>query len=167
MAFPWLLSVGFSTIFAALFAKVWRLNKVMTHAQSLRRVKVKVKDVLMPFFVLMGTNLILLVLWTVVSPRVWVRTDPDENYKSYGYCESGDAAKVFLGLIAVVNIAALVLANVQAFRARNISTEFSESFWIGMVMVCILQALVLGIPLLIIVDNSIVAGMFCLGALFL
>jgi len=160
MAFPWLLSVGFSTIFAALFSKVWRLNKVMAQAQSASRVKVKIKDVLMPFFVLMGLNLILMTLWTSIAPRVWVRTVPDENYESYGYCQSGKGAKVFLGFIAVVNIAALVLANVQAFRARKISMDFSESFWIGMIMVCILQALVLGIPILIIVDNNIVAEFF-------
>jgi len=160
MAFPWLLSVGFSAVFAALFSKVWRLNKVMANAQVARRVKVKIKDVLTPFFVLMGLNLILMVLWTTVAPRVWVRTVPDENYESYGYCESGKGANALIGLIAVVNIAALVLANVQAFRARKISMDFSESFWIGMIMVCILQALVLGIPIMIIVESNIVAEYF-------
>lgn len=47
----------------------------------------------------------------------------------------------------IVNAGAVVAANVQVFRARNITSEFSESRYIAISMVVILQAAVLAVPL--------------------
>jgi len=168
MAFPWLLSIGFTTTFSALFSKIWRLNKVFHNARHMRRVVVKEKDVILPFAILMTVNCALMLAWTLVDPLLWFRTEPNDAYESQGYCRAeGDAYIIFLILIAIVNFLALVLANIQAFRARNITTEFSESLYVMMTMVSLLQALVIGVPLLVIVHENPVAGYFiCSGLIF-
>lgn len=49
----WLLFVGFTFIFSALFAKTHRINKIMKNAKQFRRVKVTVRDTLKPVIVLL------------------------------------------------------------------------------------------------------------------
>eukprot|EP00984_Skeletonema_dohrnii_P038088 scaffold40905_cov167-Skeletonema_dohrnii-CCMP3373.AAC.1 len=45
MALPWLICLGFSVAISALFAKLWRINKLFTASRSCRRVQVRVQDV--------------------------------------------------------------------------------------------------------------------------
>lgn len=111
MAFPWLLSIGFTTTFAALFSKVWRLNQVISNSMQMRRVAVKETDVILPFVVLMTANIAVLVAWTIVDPLQWIRTEPF-LFQSHGYCQSENADR-FLIPIGIINGIALILANIQ------------------------------------------------------
>jgi len=54
----------------------------------------------------------------------------------------------YVVVIAVVNITALVVANIQAYRARNVRTEFNESSYIAMANVSFLQAIFICVPIL-------------------
>lgn len=45
MALPWLISLGFSVAISALFAKLWRINMIISASSSCRRVQVRVQDV--------------------------------------------------------------------------------------------------------------------------
>ena len=161
MAFPWLFTTGFSITFTALFSKIWRVNKIVAAATSFRRIRIKERDVMVPFVIIFGLNLIILLLWTLIEPLTWTRILTSEN-ESYGTCwantSSNDdgavAVKVFVGLLVAVNGSAVILANVQAYRARDISDDFSESKYIGIAMACILQIFLVGIPLLFLVHES-------------
>lgn len=169
MAFPWLLSIGFTTIFAALFAKIWRLNQLVHHASHFRRVTIHVKDVLLPFAILMTINVALLLLWSFIDPLIWVRTKASDNtdYESFGCCyasslvqdgtsaDSGFSYSILWGgLIVLLNFCALAMANYQAWKARNTSTAYSESSYIGYTMVSLLQAILIGLPVLLLVLQS-------------
>jgi hypothetical protein len=59
IAFPWLLVLGFSASFAALFSKIWRLNKIFHAAQMMKQVKVNSRDMMIPFVISMSSNVIL------------------------------------------------------------------------------------------------------------
>lgn len=134
---------------------------VFSASRAMRNVVVKEKDVIMPFVVLLTISGSLLVAWSIVDPLVWVRTEPNELNESQGYCQSlGSSYIIFLALIVVVNFLALVLASVQAFRARDINADFSESFYIGMTIISLLQALVLGVPIMILVRHFYLAFFF-------
>lgn len=45
MCSPWLINIGFTVCFSALFAKTWRLNKILLSKNALKRIKVTEKDV--------------------------------------------------------------------------------------------------------------------------
>lgn len=60
MTTPWMVAIGFSLTFAALFSKVWRLNRLMKKAASFRRVTVTVRDVMLPLVALLVLDIILL-----------------------------------------------------------------------------------------------------------
>lgn len=49
----WLVSVGFCVTFSALFTKNYRINRILKQAQKLRRVKLSVRDTLVPMVTLL------------------------------------------------------------------------------------------------------------------
>jgi len=127
---------------------------VFAAAASMKRVIVTAKDVLQPFAILMTLNFIVLLSWTLVDPMVFERVYTDE-LTSYGRCTSqGNQWKGFIATLAILNFIALVLANVQAYHARSINDELSESKYIGLATLSMFQIFLVGIPLLVIVRNE-------------
>lgn len=62
--------------------------------------------------------------------------------------------------VFAVNLAAVVMANVQAYKARRYGTEFSESRYIALAMICILQVMVVVLPLIFLVRDNPPAHFF-------
>uniref|UniRef100_A0A7S4N406 G-protein coupled receptors family 3 profile domain-containing protein n=1 Tax=Odontella aurita TaxID=265563 RepID=A0A7S4N406_9STRA len=157
MASPWLIFIGFTTCYSALFSKIWRVNKIFHHPKRFQRLKVTEKDVLVPFAVLMTINVITLLCWTLLAPITYKRvassgTDNwNRVYKSYyGTCSSSTDTRggflPYIIILVVVNCTAIIIANIQAYQARNIHTEFSESRYIAMATASMFQAFLIGIP---------------------
>jgi hypothetical protein len=163
MAVPWLISMGWSIIFSALYAKLRRVNLVISNAIAFRSIKVSEKDVMLPFAVLFTCNMILMTLWTILDPLVWnrIQTSPTE---SYGACVVGlkenASWKVIVCFISVLNGAALIGANIEAYKARNVDTGYGESTFIGLIMGSFLQVVAVGLPLFFLVNDNPTARFF-------
>jgi ABC-type sugar transport system substrate-binding protein len=162
MSIPWLLVIGFCITFSALFTKTWRILIILESAQRFKRVKITVKQVLYPFFSLLLVNVIILTCWTAINPLVFKRKNSTSRdgwnrvISTYGVCvskhqESRGSSAPYLGCLAFVNGGILLLANVMAYRSRNMCTEFNESHYIAIVMASMLQAFLIGIPLIFLV----------------
>jgi len=158
MTFPWLLALGFSLTFSALITKTFRINKVLGHAARFRRVTVTAGDVVKPMLTLLVLNIVVLVTWTLIDPlqRETVIISQDvfgRPTETYGVCSS-EHATTFLSVLGITNLGSLLYAVFQAWRARNISTELSESTYIFAAMALILVVSLFGIPIIIIVSSS-------------
>ena len=115
---------------------------VFKAANSMRRVVVAEKDVLVPFVVLMTLNFIILLSWTIIDPLVFQRVYSDDELTSYGRCHSeGDSWKGFISALAILNFVAMITANIEAYKARN-SKCYSVSFFIS----CLLFSHLILIP---------------------
>lgn len=161
MSTPWLFSTGFTIAFSALFSKIWRLNKV--HQSTLRRIKIRERDVLTPFAFLFTLNFLILLVWTIFDPLRWVREPVygSISWDTYGHCASSShVSTVCIVLLILVALVSLVLATVQSYKARMISDEFSESKYVGIVIICWLQLLVVSLPLLFLVHTNPMASYF-------
>ena len=155
---PWLVSVGFVLTFSALFSKTWRINRLVHSAKRCTRIKLTAKDVIMPLIVLMAANVIVLLCWTVLAPLEFVRENDSGTdlwnriISSYGTCKTTSGSKgnsiPYLVFIGLINIGALVIANIQAYIARDIQTEYSETKYIALVLASIAQAAIIGIPII-------------------
>jgi len=179
---PWLASYGFVIAFSALFSKTWRINQIFHHPQ-MQRIKVAVKDVIVPFLILLGLNTIVLICWTAISPLKWERvyTDARDDFGrelySNGMCRLNSNKDIaYVVFLVIINLAVLLLANIQAYQARAITVEFSESQYIAIINASILQAGIIGGPLLVIAGDDptafvlvTVGGIFvvCMSTLFL
>ena len=156
MAFPWLLSMGFTVAMSALFSKLWRINKLFQNP-NLRRMKVTVKDVIAPFVVLFVVNFVALLTWTLVDPLQWDRREIEgQTNQSYGGCHSGGnpVSVSMMCIVGVVNFSAFCFACYQAFRARDVSDEFSEHKSLGVALFSWVQLLLIGVPVLFLIDDD-------------
>lgn len=137
----WFLSVGFTIIFAALYSKARRINIIMKESTRFKRVKVMPKDVILPFVLLLTTNIIILITWTIHDPKQYAMyahegtDDWNRQFSFYGRCTSQHATIYYASLL-VVNMVALILALYETYKTRNLRTEFNESIYILVVFVC-------------------------------
>ncbi|CAB9513893.1 Metabotropic glutamate receptor-like protein [Seminavis robusta] len=151
---PWLFSIGCTILFSVLFSKLWRINRLL-HAPRFERLMVTEKDVMGPFLVLFTANVALLLTWTLVDPLQWTRRPvEDEPWKTYGSCSSNGIGYVFMGLIGLLLLTALLMACYQAYKARDISDEFSEGKNLGLALFTWIQVMLLGGPTLFLVDQE-------------
>mmetsp|Transcript_22638 Transcript_22638/g.49454 ORF Transcript_22638/g.49454 Transcript_22638/m.49454 type:complete len:890 (-) Transcript_22638:340-3009(-) len=155
----WLLFLGFTITFSALFAKLWRVNRLFQRSERFARSKVTSLDVLSPFIVLLTLNFAILLTWTLVDPLYFERrnnagTDAwNRVIATYGTCV-GDNAWAYVSPLVFLNGSILLVANLQAYRARNIQSEFSESKYVAMAVACLLQASLIGVPILFVVKDE-------------
>ena len=163
MAFPWLLFVGFEITIAAVFSKLWRINKVLNE-DRFRRVEVREKDVVLPSIVMSSFVFIFLFVWTLVDPVQWKRLQrDDQQWNTYGRCivGAGVGMAMMVSTIVVVTIM-FVSSGWQAFKARNISSEFSESTYLGIGVFSWMQVVVVGIPVFFLVEEHNVVARYSL-----
>jgi 7 transmembrane sweet-taste receptor of 3 GCPR. len=167
---PWLLSIGFVVTFAALFSKLWRINKLVKASRGFRRVTITIFDVLVPFLILLSMNTIILIIWQSISPLRWERealktNQYDQVIASEGSCNSKNST-VYISALLVVNGIAIILACHQAYIGRNVRTEMNESKQLGMAMICIFQSCFFGIPLLFMTSSNRSAYLFISSSVY-
>lgn len=157
MATPWLISMGFVTTFSALFTKTWRLNKLFRNSRNMRRVVIRPRHVILPLIVLMIINFVVMLAWTIDAPQIWQRNNV-ANYDTFGRsietvgrCEPSNKRRstVYLIILVAIDLSVLVFSNYQAYLARILPTEFSESSHIAIAMASMLEICILGIPLVL------------------
>ena len=70
-------------------------------------------------------NVLILSLWTGLTPHEWTRTDAKyDDLESVGECAYRDGGLPYIISLVVVNVGTLLLTMFEAYRARNISTDF-------------------------------------------
>ena len=160
MSFPWLLASGFSLAQSALFSKIYRINQVFAKAQKFQRVKIRAVDVLKPLLLLMFLNVAFLTAWTITAPLTWVRkvTAKDEFGRptsSFGSCDpQSQTTWLFLSLLLIINMLAIVVANYQSYLARNLPSDWNESFYVSLTNFILLETGILAAPVLFLVSND-------------
>jgi len=87
----------------------------------------------MPLVVLLVVNITVLLCWTLIDPLVYKRFEIDgASWNTYGRCVgSSNVSNTFLIILSVLNLVMLFLALFQAWKARKISDEFSETKIVG------------------------------------
>lgn len=181
MSIPWLLFCGFTITFSALLSKTWRVNRLFRAEIRHARIQVTVKDVLLPFIVLVTCNIVVLICLTVLDSLIYLRVDDigtdawNREISSYGACRCNTAV-AYLVPLAVINLIAVGIACWQAYEARGIKSEFSEAKYIGLTVFALCQAFLMGIPVVAVVRNmpeafylvlTILIFLFCMFVLVL
>jgi len=145
--FP-LVSVGFIITFSALFSKLWRMSKVFNHSQTFNKIEVKVKDVMVPFVVLLTSVLVVLIIWTTNNAPIY-------SFEMNS-CFTGTSSGHMPYMITIIILVTISVIGVvyQAYQCREIVTDFNESKYIGIIVLSLTQILVLGAPILLLTRHK-------------
>ncbi|CAB9522237.1 acid type B receptor subunit 1 [Seminavis robusta] len=159
----YLVCIGFCVSFSALFCKLYRINKLQQGASQFRRVTIDVKDVMYPLVIMVMLNLAVLVAWTVADPLKWDRREPEHardefnrTIASYAVCSSSNETfgKVFGTLLFAINFVALALANWESYKGQKLPSHVNETRRIAFSMFFLIEACLLGIPILLVVQSN-------------
>ena len=155
----WTFYLGFIIIFSALYSKLRRINRIFEGAKKLKRVMVTVPDVIIPFIVSFTCEVILLICWTVTNEQQYEVKDGEGTDGWNRKIQDNGVCNFFLNksfqlpnLVFIFGL--LLLANFEAFKARNIDVEYSESKYITAITILILQAFIIGIPVIILTQEK-------------
>jgi len=156
----WLMFLGFSIMFSALFTKIRRVYELMYAAenQGQQRVKLSLKDAVLPVGVMVGANFLILCVMTVVHPSKWeivpIHMDQHDRWiETYGHCTHGEQL-IYYSIMGGLNFFALLYSMYLSYRTRKISTEFAESRYIMYAVIAILVTLFQAVPVLFMVRND-------------
>jgi hypothetical protein len=165
ISFQWLNCIGFTLAFAGLYSKLWRMNKIF-HTPQFHRIQVRAKDVIKPFAFLFTFNFTMLLLWTIIDPPLWVRQPihETEEYYTYGSCQSGRIGDLFDAGISLSSFVATLAVIHQAFKARNISSDFSETWPLTIGLLNWIQITIIGIPAVILIGYTVPSATYFLRA---
>ena len=167
MASVWLVAVGFVILYSALFAKIWRVKKILHSAATFRRRKITVQDVLAIMVVLLSLEGGILLAWQLTAPLKWQRevieSDLDNfPVRSVGKCRSTNDGlnTLYTVLLMLLNVGCLFYALVLSYLTRKVPTDLSEGTWITASVISTFQILLLAGPVLVIASEDTDAGFF-------
>jgi len=149
----WLMILGYGIAFSTLFAKTYRINRIVSNSIRCRRVQLSIRDTLFPVAIIFCFNVVMLSFMTALAPLTYETTYTEFDkfsrpIEEYGNCQY-DKALPFLLPTVGVNLFVVCLALFQAWRARHLSTEFAESRYIANALsISVLMGL-FAIPILI------------------
>ncbi|XP_073987605.1 gamma-aminobutyric acid type B receptor subunit 1 isoform X2 [Rhodnius prolixus] len=152
----WLLSIGFTLGYGAMFSKVWRVHRLTTKAKADTVKKVQPWKLYTMVAGLLTIDLVILLTWQLYDPlqrriEVFPLEDPvstDDDIKirpELEHCES-ENNNVWLGIMYVYKGLVLVFGLFLAYETRSIKVkQINDSRYVGMsiynvVVLCLITA---------------------------
>jgi len=169
-AMVWQGYIGFAVVFSSIFTKTRRVNKVMQSSKKFSRIKLTVSDTIRPVIILTTLNVIILALMSGFHPLSYtvetVKVDQFEQLEeTYGHCVWTDPSAIwYIIVLSLLDVGSVIVSIVEAWKARNLATEFAESQYIFKMLVTILVVISLGGPILYITKDNPPAMLFVKSA---
>jgi len=163
MSIPWLVSLGHVITYAALFAKLWRVDKVL---QPFQRRKIETRHVLWPVIALVIASVVLLIIWTTIDPVRWERLVINVGTgETIGQCTSDHGLAFALSLLVMMLIPT-ALTLYMAWKTKDVDDTYAESSWIFAMVLVQVQVFIVAIPLIVILLDVSANGRY-IGAVIL
>ena len=150
---PWLISIGFTLAFGALFAKEWRLYLIFRNPWNQRR-PLKDYHLIAIILAILAFNVTVLVIFEVVSPLELITVIHDDGngftVDKHQLCSTSDYDK-FVTLIAVMSAPkglVLLFGVFLAWRNSKIKSKFfNDAKFIGIAVYGVIITCGVGVPI--------------------
>lgn len=158
----WFINLSFTITFGALFAKTWRVHKLLNN-KKLSKVRVKDSQLFSVLGFLVFIDVVFLLAWTLVSPvearREALPLEDDEEDPMIKYrkiittCTSDDFG-MWLGLAVVMKASLLLVGVWLSVKTRNVQiAAMNDSKYIAMSIYNVVILLGPGVPITFYIDN--------------
>jgi hypothetical protein len=105
-----------------------------------------------PVFVIIVASIISLVVWQIVDPYTWVRSEiNDDPLETVGRCQSRDGKEVGITPYSIILLLLLYfivtgMTAVIAWKMKDVQSELSESKWIFFGIIVHIQTWLVALP---------------------
>ena len=173
-AFTWCIQLGFTLVFAPLFAKAYRIYRIFGR-RKLKVVKLTNRKLLAAVAATFAVDVVYGGVWQAVAPATVVTTvqyvatangvDLSQEYE-YPMCAYAGQSGSFFVAEVVVKLAMLAVGVMLAFSTRQVTSQFNESKSIGLCIYNLVFAIGLIIPIMLLInavgDTYILLLLFCI-----
>jgi hypothetical protein len=167
MATPVLFSVGMGITIAALTGKTYRVYKLF-HNTKLRRMQMRVNQVLMFVAVFLGVLIALLAVWIGLAPLQWQRVVLFQNALGYpvestGACTASPTSGAFLIVVFFIFLGSLLSSAFAANAVRQYPSEYHEGRFVLLALLSMTQLYLIAVPTTVAVYNFVVGRFIILS----
>jgi hypothetical protein len=151
----WLLGLGFILMFGGLLVKVWRISRIFND-KDLSVIRISNSELLIVVGIAIGIELVLLILWTAISPSkaLVLPTDPLRPSLNYMTCSFGKTSTVILAIMAAYKGAIIIAGVWLSISTWKIKYSiYNESRSIAFSMYNLFFFLVLAIIVQLVIDD--------------
>jgi hypothetical protein len=152
---PLIYSVGFAIMYSSLWLKTWRLERIFNNPK-LKKVYITNQRMQAYSAGFLLVVILLNALWVANDPLRWERVATTvvdgKVLESRGQCTCEEPWKWASPLMAVV-VLALLYGLRLVFNSRSIPSEYGEGDYITMSLITSFEAIIVGVPLLLIDTN--------------
>ena len=139
------------------------------NAELVRRVRVCVRQIYVMVAVVLLFDLAILIAWVLVAPLQYIRTNVSTTLneatgvmtiETVGACQgSPDDVSMwaFLAPIIAIHVGSMIVTNVILFKVRGISDRYQEQKYVALASMLVLELLLVGVPVMVAVNDSPVA----------
>jgi len=173
-SFVWLLVIGLTTVFSALYSKAYRIYTVVKSAKKFRKITVRPVDVILPMTLLLFVNVLILSVMTVFDPIPYkvIVESWDQFHRpemTTGRCMFSKSSHTkYLAPLILVDGGMLFLAIFYGWKCRHLDTEFQEHEQILKALFVILLVSFIGGPVYwLAIDNPNVSMFLLSGFIFI
>jgi len=153
-ATPWLLVLGFVVIYGSLWTKMSRVNSIL----QFQRRQLQISRTLRPMIVFVILAVGVLIVWTITDPLVWSRTPVDESSgESIGVCDC-DHFAAFMGPLVFLAVIPAGMTALFAWKTRDVDDSYTESFWILILILVQIEAMMVAAPIIVILRDLSTEG---------
>nr|XP_006824736.1 PREDICTED: gamma-aminobutyric acid type B receptor subunit 2-like [Saccoglossus kowalevskii] len=159
----WMLAIGFTGAFGAMFSKTWRVHSIFTNIKMKKRV-IRDNKLFAIVGVLLLIDVLLLVTWEVKDPMKRMEIEGQEEPDPEGrdvffvpvmqHCESVHMS-IWLAVIYVYKGVLMVFGCFLAWETRHVSIPaLNDSKYIGMCVYNVVVMCVIGVALSFLITNN-------------
>ena len=169
MAIPWTYSIGFCITFGTLFAKIYRVHRIVLSSIEFRRTEITVASTVYWIGLVLCVDVTLLTIWTLHDPLKWERTITSTDkfgipLSSTGTCTS-EHWKVFVIIIGAFHFTIMCVACYICYVARKLPVAFNSGNHAAMAMLANLQILIVGLPVVALIGSDSTISFFIRSAM--
>nr|XP_006813973.1 PREDICTED: gamma-aminobutyric acid type B receptor subunit 2 [Saccoglossus kowalevskii] len=159
----WMLTIGFTGAFGAMFSKTWRVHSIFTNIKMKKRV-IQDKRLFAIVGVLLLIDVLLLVTWEIKDPMkrmaIEGREEPDPEGRDVFFvpvmqhCESVHMS-IWLAVIYAYKGVLMIFGCFLAWETRHVSIPaLNDSKYIGMCVYNVVVMCVIGVALSFLITNN-------------
>ncbi|CAB9531449.1 Gamma-aminobutyric acid (GABA) B receptor [Seminavis robusta] len=147
----WFFCCGHVLSYGAMVSKKRRLDSVMRFRKGN---SMSTNKALYPVMAMITVTVLVLIAWSAVDPWTWDREVIMFNpYETYGSCQS-EHFWAFFGLLMAMLVLTEGLALFFVWKTADVNEEFADTQTTICAMFAQLQAWLIGIPILVVLNNG-------------
>ncbi|KAI9136240.1 periplasmic binding protein-like I [Paraphysoderma sedebokerense] len=160
----YLFNAGYAVLMGSLLMKTWRIFKIFDSSCVIKS-RLGDKKLLIGVAGIVGVELLLVTIWTVLSPPKPTKFYKPEFY-SYKCVSSDQTVELLMNILVIAyNGILLFFASVLAFKTRKVYSQFRESVYIMYSVSNIILSGIIVIPILFFLSDVMPTGTFYIKTL--